>query len=444
MPQVLDVYLHGDRAGRLARSRRGALAFAYDAGYLKRDGPPLSVALPPRPEVSRGRPVRAYFFGALPDFASWRRTPGRLLRARLRPLLPPAADDARRLRYAYLPERRRFELLGRLGGNCAGALALAPAGCPPVAADEGEADGPPLDRARLDAILSGSGEGAGDAETRPICMGGFMPKIAVRLRADGALAASAAGTHLLKAGETEEWLCNELFCLALARAAGIDAVDAELRRFDGRPALLVARYDRGRDAAGRARALHQEDFCQALSVRPGVIAERDGGPGIRAGLELLGAVCAEPERAQVKFLERVAFSYLVGHYDLHGKNFSLLYRGGGRPELAPAYDIKSAFAAARPRTRNALLLGWRHRLSEGLDRTLLLRHWRRVFPDPGEARTRMERSLTALARRCLERAPRVRRELEEALGETRTEWEPVCAGVLAAARRVLEAGGRGG
>lgn len=443
MPQVLDVYLHGDRAGRLARSRGGALSFAYDAGHLKRDGPPLSAALPPRPAVFRGRPVRAYFFGALPDFASWRRTPGRLLRGVLRPLLPPVADDARRLRYAYLPERRRFELLGRLGGNCAGALGLAPAGCPPAAADEGEADGPPLDRARLDAILGGVEPAADGAAVLPACMGGFMPKIAVRLRADGALAASAAGTHLLKTGETEAWLCNELFCLTLARAAGIDAVDAELRRFDGRPALLVARYDRGRDAAGRARALHQEDFCQALSVRPGVIAERDGGPGIRAGLELLGAVCAEPERAQVQFLERVAFSYLVGHYDLHGKNFSLLYRGR-RPELAPAYDIKSAFAAARPRTRNALLLGRRRRLSEGLDRQLLLRHWRRVFPDPGEARTRMERSLETLARRCLERTPRVRRDLEAALGGTRAEWEPVCAGVLAAARRVLEAGGRDG
>ena len=438
MPQALDVHLHGARAGRLTRSRLGVLSFAYDAAYLERDGPPLSAALPPRPEVFRGRPVRAYFFGALPDFAAWRRTPGRRLRGLLRPLLPPPQDAARRLRYAYLPERRRFELLERLGGSCAGALALAPEGRPPVAADEAGEAGPPLDRARLDALLSGSAQGAGDAEIRPVCMGGFMPKIAVRVCADGALAASAAGTHLLKVGDAEEQIGNELFCLALARAAGVDAVAAERRQLDGRSALLVARYDREQDARGGG-ALHQEDFCQALGVRPGVIAERDGGPGIRDGLELLDAVCAEPQREQVKFLERVAFSYLIGHYDLHGKNFSLLYRER-RPELAPAYDLKSAFAASRPKTRNALHLGRRHRLSAGLDRRLLLRHWRRVFPDPEQARARMEDSLEALAGRCLEQAPRVRRELEEQAGGTRAEWSAICAGVRRHARRVLEAG----
>ena len=436
MPQVLDVYLHGACAGRLTRSRLGVLSFAYDAVYLERDGPPLSVALPPRPEAFHGRAVRAYFFGALPAFAARRRTPGRRLRGLLRPLLPPPRGAARRLRYAYLPDRRRFELLGRLGGNCAGALMLAPEGRPPAATDE---DDPSLDRARLDAILGGLERDTGDAEALPVCMGGVMQKIAVRLHADGSLAASAAGAHLLKVGDAEEGFANELFCLALARAAGVDAVAAELRRPGGMSALLVARYDRERDASGGGRALHQEDFCQALGTRPGVIADRDGGPGIRDGLELLGVVCAEPQREQVKFLERVAFSYLVGHYDLHGKNFSLLYRDG-KPELAPAYDITSTFTESRPKTRYVLHLGWRHRLSAGLDRRLLLRHWRRVFPDPAQARARMEESLAALAGRCLEQAPRIRRELEEQAGGPRAEWGAICAGVRRHARRVLEAG----
>ena len=224
MPQVLDVYLHGARAGRLTRSRRGVLSFAYDAAHLERDGPPLSVALPPRPEVFRGRPARAYFFGALPAFATRRRTPGRRLRGLLRPLLPPPRGAARRLRYAYLPDRRRFELLECLGTNCAGALTLVPEGRPPVAAGETGEDGPPLDRARLDAILGGLERGAGDAEVLPVCMGGVMQKIAVCLRADGSLAVSAAGAHLLKVGDAAEGFVNELFCLALARAAGVDAV----------------------------------------------------------------------------------------------------------------------------------------------------------------------------------------------------------------------------
>ena len=93
MPQVLGVCLHGARAGRLTRSRRGVLLFAYDARRLERDGPLLSAALPPRPGVFRGRAARAYFFGALTDFAFWRRTSGHLLRYRRRVF--PGPEQAR-------------------------------------------------------------------------------------------------------------------------------------------------------------------------------------------------------------------------------------------------------------------------------------------------------------------------------------------------------------
>jgi serine/threonine-protein kinase HipA len=40
-----------------------------------------------------------------------------------------------------------------------------------------------------------------------------------------------------------------------------------------------------------------------------------------------------------RLLDDVVFNYLVGNNDAHGKNFSLLYRGG--IGLAPLYDVVS-------------------------------------------------------------------------------------------------------
>ena len=46
-----------------------------------------------------------------------------------------------------------------------------------------------------------------------------------------------------------------------------------------------------------------------------------------------------------RLLEAVIFNFLVGNNDAHGKNFSLLYRGGRTEELdirlAPLYDVVS-------------------------------------------------------------------------------------------------------
>ena len=40
----------------------------------------------------------------------------------------------------------------------------------------------------------------------------------------------------------------------------------------------------------------------------------------------------------LSFVERCVFNFIVGNGDAHGKNFSILYRGG-TPRLAPVYDL---------------------------------------------------------------------------------------------------------
>ena len=80
---------------------------------------------------------------------------------------------------------------------------------------------------------------------------------------------------------------NELTCLRLAAACGLDPAQAELLDVAGLPVLAVRRYDRQEIAGGALPGrLHQEDGCQAAAVPPGMKYEEQGGPALRdlAGL----------------------------------------------------------------------------------------------------------------------------------------------------------------
>ena len=57
--------------------------------------------------------------------------------------------------------------------------------------------------------------------------------------------------------------------MKLAAAIGLDVAAVDVRTTDDhRPFLLVARYDRAVGDRGELRRLHQEDFCQAMGIRP--------------------------------------------------------------------------------------------------------------------------------------------------------------------------------
>src|SRR5207248_3174069 len=116
------------------------------------------------------------------------------------------------------------------------------------------------------------------------------------------------------------WLVeNEAFCQRLAAHAGIAAARVAIRPVGELRTLLVERYDRARDPAGRTTRLHQEDLCQALGVPPARKYEMEGGPSIEAAVRLLRQISTEPTDV-LAFLERVAFNVLVGNNDAHGKN----------------------------------------------------------------------------------------------------------------------------
>lgn len=139
---------------------------------------------------------------------------------------------------------------------------------------------------------------------------------------------------------------NEFVMLELARAVGIDVPETKLvpiAQIGGLPdaatlgevALAVRRFDRTGDG-GR---IHTEDFAQVFNVFP---SDKYG----KASYENLAAVLwAEAAQADiVELSRRLAFGALIGNGDMHLKNWSLIYRDGRTPHLAPAYDFVSTVA----------------------------------------------------------------------------------------------------
>jgi serine/threonine-protein kinase HipA len=324
--RVLNVWWDGRIVGQFTQDRHGDIGFAYTEAWLDDEKAlPLSASLPKRPTRFSRRECRPFFGGLLPEESQ------RLVAAQALGVSP--AND--------------FALLDRLGDDVAGALQLLPEDQEPVAAGSITDQQPAsLDEAGIVRILDA-------LPTRPLLAGqeglrlslaGAQSKVPLVL-IDGQLALPVPGqatTHILKPpiarlpGTTE----NEAFVMRLAAAIGLDVAPVEPRSANGRPFLLVERYDRYRDTEGLVRRIHQEDFCQALGVPPETKYASEGGPTFKDCFELLRRVSKRPSTEIAKLLDAAIFNLIVGNADAHGKNFSILYDDQG-PRMAPLYDLLS-------------------------------------------------------------------------------------------------------
>lgn len=114
-----------------------------------------------------------------------------------------------------------------------------------------------------------------------------------------------------------------------------------MHRFDGGPAIVVERFDRT-TWQGQLLRVHQEDLCQALGVVPTRKGQRDGGPGPAAIAELLRTHSSAASEGVQRFVDALAFNWLIAGTDAHAKNYSLRLGSHGRVRLAPLYDLGSA------------------------------------------------------------------------------------------------------
>lgn len=108
----------------------------------------------------------------------------------------------------------------------------------------------------------------------------------------------------------------------------------------------VERFDRmwWENEAGKRWLLRlpQEDMCQATGTPPHLKYESDGGPGVRSIMKLL-ATSRNPDRDRRTFFQAQVLFWMLRATDGHAKNFSISLRPGGTYELAPLYDVLSAY-----------------------------------------------------------------------------------------------------
>lgn len=390
MSDALDVYLHGARTGTLERKSQAKLSFTYARDWIEAEHAPISLSLPVRKAAYGHAKCAPFFEGLLPE--------GDFLKAISRTL--------------HVSARNPFQLLAEIGGECAGAISVGPAGGPVP----GGTRRPPrwLDDKELGKLL-------GNLPDRPllgtideedgfrISLAGAQDKVGVLF--DGKRVGLSQGnppsTHIVKApipGVVDP-VANEAFCMILAAHAGLEVAGAEPRSAYHQEYLLVHRYDRDKSAEPDGR-LHQEDFCQALGLVPAVKYENEGGPNVADCAELILRHSDAPARDIIAFLDALLFNFLIGNNDAHSKNYSLLLDGPGAIRIAPLYDLLS-IAAIEGASRNlAMKYGGEKRV-----RYLRRRHVQRLANELEVRPALVERRALAMIERVIAASEDARRSL---------------------------------
>jgi serine/threonine-protein kinase HipA len=320
---VFDVYLYDVHIGTLTPRGRG-VRYSYTPQALENGRlPSLSVSLPKRVEPFPDSLAGPFFRNLLPEQA-------------FRRLIAAAVGTA---------AENSLSLLGAIGGECPGAVSIWPQESRPPARPEYE----PLDRERVLALFSQTNrQPLVTALTRGrLSLAGAQEKIALLRDRKGKWLLPMNGaitSHILKHAPADfpHVLENELYCMALAAGGGLNVALTGIAAPDIR-VFCTERFDRPSspgDRGPRHRKIHQEDFCQILSVEPDRKYEADGGPGLKKCAAVLRRYSSLPADDLLRLIRWVGFNYLIGNEDAHAKNLALLYGAEGL-RLTPHYDLVS-------------------------------------------------------------------------------------------------------
>ena len=389
--------MNGQPVAVWATLRTGTPVLRYHEAWARaEEGRALSLSLPFTAGLEhRGDAVANYFDNLLPDSTE--------IRQRLRRRFHARSDDV-------------FDLLAAIGRDCVGAVQLLPAGLDPEGWNRVDADA--LKDADVDRILASvtaeAPLGQREDDELRISIAGAQEKTAL-LRMAGRWyrpRGATPTTHILKlplglvgnrrADMTEsvenEWLCGQLM-----NELGIATAAAEIATFGESKALVVTRFDRrwqgvptGAEQKPRFKPpegawiarLPQEDFCQALGIAPDRKYESDGGPSLR---DCVGVLANSEQAAQDRAtfaLAQLAF-WLLAATDGHAKNFSIQHRRGGRFNLAPLYDVLSAWPIIGrgpnqlPYQRARLAMAIRGQNAHYRLVEIDVRHWKRLADSCG-------------------------------------------------------------
>ena len=313
--------------GRIREDEGRNILFAYDEGWLDGTGFPVSISLP-LSILDEEVDAHAWFTGLLPE------------------------GDAKLLacRMSGVRQSDPMGLLLACGADCAGALSILPSEEYMSATAEAPRE------LSVDEIISLVNSSGKVMPTFPgggvrFSLSGAQQKLAV-IYDDGTYflsTRSSPSSHILKF-ETLPGVCfAESIANAIARETGLLAVETQFLQIgDGDsqpPWLRISRYDRVRDQDGNLVRVHQEDMAQALRLHNFEKYQSDQydyGPSIHKVANFLRSHAAEPVTALSTVLDWQILNCLLGNWDGHAKNLSLLYHSGQRvPVLAPSYDMVS-------------------------------------------------------------------------------------------------------
>lgn len=317
---TLDVLLHDREVGTITRFPDDRSLFTLHEDYARDPNrPTLSLSLKTSDggvDVSR-RPTRTR---VAPFFSN---------------LLPEGHLREYLARLGEINPTHEFFLLWLLGQDLPGAVTVRPA-------DGNEL--PPRDEPP-------SGAATPEHHVMRFALAGVQLKFSAVMETDGGLtipAEGVGGSWILKLPSARypavpevEWAMMEL-----ARAVGIavplvklvepgDLANVPVEVTTLGRALAIARFDRG-EAHQR---IHIEDFAQVFNQFPQRKYER---ASYEEMARVLWAEAGQP--SVIEFARRLAFSALIGNADMHLKNWSLIYRDGRTPELAPGYDFVATIA----------------------------------------------------------------------------------------------------
>jgi len=331
----LFLFMNGQKAGCLTRTAAGQLRFEYGEEWLQSESRrPLSLSMPLSHRIHSGDVVENFFDNLLPD--------SQPIRSRIQ-----ARFGAR--------SSRCFDLLWHVGRDCVGALQLLPEDA--AAIDVRRIDAEHLTDTQIAGVLRNHATMPlgmrGDDDFR-ISIAGAQEKTALLwlngrwCRPRGATPTShifklPIGTIAHSGMDLTDSVENEWLCHLILKACGIPVAAAEMATFEDVKVLVVERFDRRwADDRSWLIRLPQEDLCQALNVSPALKYESDGGPGVeRIMTLLLGS--ATPLADRRLFLKTQLLFWLLGAIDGHAKNFSIFLLPGGGFQLAPIYDVMSAY-----------------------------------------------------------------------------------------------------
>ena len=345
MEHELFVYMDmGDApalVGRLwtrAQQRAESATFLYDAAWLQRPGAfPLEPALPLRPAPYHTPPGKA-LFGSLADSApdrwgrelmrrQWRReqTPGG------RVIATPAEADSL-LRVSDTARLGALRFAESEGGTFQTPDEIAP--IPPLV------ELPALLNATEAVLAANESAAALRLLLAPgSSLGGARPKASVRV--------AAGGLHIAKFPmHRDEWdvVRWEAVALKLAERAGIDVPAHRLELIDGRPVLVLRRFDR-EDG-------HRVPFLSAMAALDATDHET------RSYTELVDFLCqhgARPRQDIHALWRRAVFNALISNTDDHLRNHAFLHAPDGWT-LSPAYDLNPVPVDVKPRILSTSLM----------------------------------------------------------------------------------------